>query len=371
MHVCAPCPFPVGRWNWQTARQSPAWWRSAIWQIGLASGILVCTISKTPVGQAAQPSIAAGQPIVLQLQWYPQAQFAGYIMARQKGFFAEAGLGDVELRWSRAGESPLEQLLHGKVGFCTSWLSTAVVRRAKGDPIVHLAQIVRRSTMMLVTHSNSGIRRPEDMTGRRVGLWGGDCDVLPTAFFQKYHVKPECVPQSNSMVPFLRHAVDVASAMHYNEYHKLLEAGLRREQLQIFLLSDCGLNLPEDALFTTEIVRRDRPQTCAAMVEAIRRGWDYALTHEAETLDAVMDCCRKANVHTSRNHQQWMLRSIGLVISPPADGNTTAWGPLSRATYDEVFALLAEQGLVGQKPAYEQFHQPPGPTRAAKTPDPH
>ncbi len=311
-------------------------------------------------------SASPGRPIVLQVQWYPQAQFAGYLMAQKKGFFEEAGLGRVEIHWSGAGESSLKELLDGKADFCTAWLSNAVVRRTQGDPVVLLAQVVQRSTMMLVVRSNSGIMRPADMAGKRVGLWGGDFDVLPTAFFSKFHVQPEIVPQSSSIVPFLRGAVDVASAMHYNEYHKLLEAGLREKDLKVFLLSEYGLDFPEDGLYCTETTRRQRADTCAAMVAAVSRGWDYAANHQGETLDAVMDWCAQAHVRTSRNHQSWMFCSMLKAVSPESGDASAQFGHLSRSAYDEVTNLLQRQGLIEESPRYDQFYQPPGSTRVRK-----
>ena len=227
---------------------------------GLLASVLA---SAAEPGRSTAPPPGTAAPVVLKLHWYPQAQFAGYLLAQDKGFFRAAGLGDVEIRWSTAGERCLDTLTEQESAFCTGWLCDALVRRAHGAPIVHLTQITQKSAMLLVTRRASGIAAPADMTGQRVGLWGGDFDVLPRAFFRKFRVQPEIVPQSNSMVPFLRGAVSVASAMHYNEYHKLLEAGLRPEDLRVFTLADYGLDFPEDGLYCHEQRWRGRPDQCA------------------------------------------------------------------------------------------------------------
>lgn len=326
------------------------------WVLGAVSALLV-----SGVAAAAEPS---ARPVVLQLHWYAQAQFAGYLIAKEKGYFREAGLPEVEIRWSRAGERPLEQLTSGQADFCTAWLSTAMVARAHGAPLVHLAQVLKRSSMLLVARRTSGIRTPQDMNGRRVGLWGGDFDVLPTAFFKKFNLQPEIVPQSTSVVPFLRGGVAVASAMEYNEYHKLLESGLREEELEVFRLADYGFDFPEDGLYTTEATRRDRPEMCAALVAAVQRGWSYALAHEPETLDVVMAACQKANRRTNRPQQQWMLRAIGRALTTPEPNagspSPALWGHLARETYEGVAQVLHEQGLLDEPPAWNEFCQPPG-----------
>lgn len=298
--------------------------------------------------------------VVLQIQWRPQAQFAGYMVAQDKGFFRQAGLKDVRLAWSAAGDRPFDRLAEGKTDFCTGWLSEAIVERAQAKPLVLLAQVFQRSSLTLVVWTRSGIAAPADMTGKRVGLWGGNCDVQAQAFFRKYHVRPTIIPQSTSMVPFLRSAVDVASAMHYNEYYTLIESGVRPEELRVFALADHGVAFPEDGIYCTDRTRRQRGDLCAAMVRACRQGWEYALDHEEETLDIVMRYCRQAGVRTNRHHQQWMLRCVATAIRGRPDAPAAPWGSLSAKAFQSVADALVDQKLIGQAPAYGQFHQPPG-----------
>lgn len=319
--------------------------------------LCVCLVGLIAAGNVR---LMAADTIVLQLHWYPQAQFAGYLTARDRGFFAEAGLKNVRIEWAMDGSRPLERLAKGKTDFCTSWLSDAIVQRAAGTPVVLIAQIIQHSTMMLIARADSGIDKPVDMTGRRVGLWGGAFDVPPTAFFRKYNVRPIVVPQSNSMVPFLRGAVDVASAMRYNEYHELLEAGLRPEELKVFLLADHGIDFPEDGLFCTQTTRQNRPEVCAAMVRAVDRGWTHALSHEDETLELVMKYCRKAHVKTNRNHQRWMFRAMGRII------DTGSRADLSKKVYGGVTGILLSEGLIQKVPTFDEFYRPPLPKNESK-----
>lgn len=303
---------------------------------------------------------AASKPVVFQMHWCAQAQFAGPMMAVEKGFFAKEGLKDLKLEWTAPGERPFERLAQGKSDFCSGWLADALVAKAQGLPLVNLAQVLQQSSLILVAWRRSGIDDPRDFTGRRVGLWGGNFDVPATALFRKYDARPVVVPQSTSIVPFLRGAVHVASAMHYNEYHKLLEAGLRPEDLRIFRFADHGLVFPEDGIYCTDRTRRDNPDRCAALVRACRQGWEYALANEAETLDAVMRHCQAGSVRTNRNHQRWMLRSIRDAMRFGPQQDALPWGTLSEKAYAEVGRLLVEQKLIAKVPAFADFHQPPG-----------
>jgi NitT/TauT family transport system substrate-binding protein len=318
---------------------------------------------RTPAAAATGDIPPAGkdlQHVAFQVHWYPQAQFAGYMVAVEQGLFRQAGL-DVQLLWAAAGERPFEQLAEGRTDFCTGWLSDAMQSRSAGKPLVNISQVFQRSSSLLVARSDSGIDKPEDMAGRRVGLWGGNTDVQAIAFFHKYQVEPILIPQSNSIVPFLRGAVDVASAMHYNEYHKLMEAGVSPDKLRVFALADYGLAFPEDGLYCTDATRRDRAALCSAFVDACNKGWSYAFDHETQTLDTVMKYCRDANVRTNRNHQRWMLRSVAVAIrgSQSADAPPSPWGSLAPDAYDGVARILIQQKLLQTAPAFDAFYRPP------------
>lgn len=313
--------------------------------------------AKAPSGTRATE--AQAQPVIFQMHWCPQAQFAGYMMAVEKGYFRQEGLSDLRLRWSTPGERPFERLMTGESDYCTGWLADAIVERDRGLRLVNLAQVLQQSSLMLIARRRSGIDSPAAFGGKRIGLWGGNFDVQATALFRKYKVEPVLVAQSTSIVPFLRGAVDVASAMRYNEYHQLLEAGMLPDDLRTFPFSDYGFVFPEDGIYCSEATRREREDSCAGLVHACRRGWEYALANESETLDVVMRICRAANVRTNRNHQRWMLRSIGEVIWP-RQPSAAAWGTLDQKAYAEVVRLLEAQTLVRTPPEFRVFHQPPG-----------
>jgi len=304
---------------------------------------------------------AAGKerrPVVFQYHWWPQAQFAGYIVAKEKGFFVGAGVGEVILTAWTEGDPPLKRVSDGSVDFCTGWLSQGMKLRSQGAKVVNIGQVMQRSAFRLVTRKRSGIVKPEDMNGRRVGLWGGDFDVQPNAFFRKYGVTPEIVPQSFSIAPFLYGAVEVMSAMYYNEYHKLLEAGLQECDLRSFDLADYGFNIPEDGIYCSEATREARPELCAAVVRASFQGWAYALAHESEALDIVMKYCEEAHTATNRNHQRWMLRAMGELIRSRVEADPSVWGGLGRETYEQAGRTLSEQGVLKSVPAYAEFYRP-------------
>ena len=166
-------------------------------------------------------------------QWSPQAQFAGYYVAYEKGFYKAQGI-DLTILQGGPNQPPTEFLEGQKADFVSMWLSTALQRRSSGVKLTNIGQIVQRSALMLVAKKSSNIHTPEEMNGKKVGLWGADFQIQPRAFFKKYNLQVRVLPQSQSLNLFLRGGVDVASAMWYNEYHTLLNSGLDPDELTPF-----------------------------------------------------------------------------------------------------------------------------------------
>jgi NitT/TauT family transport system substrate-binding protein len=309
--------------------------------------VLLLAVLPAAGGGQEKPAIVSFIP-----QWHPQAQFAGYYVAYEKGFYQRHGL-DVKILKGGPDRPPSELLARGRADFGTMFLTTGIIQRSRGEKLVNLAQIVQRSALMLVAKKTSGINTPADLNGKKVGLWGEDFQGQPQAFFRKYGLKVRVVPQSATLNLFLRGGVDAASAMWYNEYHLILNTGVNPQELTTFMLADYGLNFPEDGIYCREDQVRDHPERCRRFVRASLEGWRYAFQHPQEALDIVMKYVEAANVPTDRVHQKWMLERMRDIIEPP--GTDAPWGILRQADYQRVAEELQESGLIQQIPAFSQF----------------
>ena len=285
-------------------------------------------------------------------QWSPQSQFAGYYVAYEKGFYQRRGL---KVKIMRGGPNwpPSAMLAAGRADFGTMFLTAGIINRSQGVRLLNIGQIVQRSALMLVAKKARGINSPQDLDGKKVGLWGEDFQGQPRAFFRKYGLSVKPVPQSGTMNLFLRGGVDVASAMWYNEYHLLLAAGLNPEELTTFLLADHGLNFPEDGIYCREETFQESPARCAAFVQASIDGWRYAFEHPEEALAIVMQYADAANIATNRVHQKWMLARMRDIIMP---GGATALGLLREDAYQRVAVELRHSGLINRIPPYADFY---------------
>jgi len=284
--------------------------------------------------------------------WSPQAQFAGYYVAYEKGLYKQYGL-DVDILQGGPDYSPMDLLKNGKVDFCVMWLPAAIERRSEGLPLINIGQIVQRSALMLVAKKSSGIITPEDMNGKRVSLWEGDLQVQPRAFFRKYNLDVDVIPQSYTVNLFLRGGVDVVSAMWYNEYHTIINSGLNEDELSVFFFDRYGLNFPEDGIYVLEDNFNKDPEATRDFVKASIEGWKYAFAKPHEAIEIVLKYMKKANVPANKVHQQWMLdRMKDIIITP--DGPSDM-GILQKEDYERVTQQLQGQGLIKEIPDYNEF----------------
>jgi NitT/TauT family transport system substrate-binding protein len=287
-------------------------------------------------------------------QWIPQAQFAGYYVAFEKGIYRQHHL-DVKIL-AGGPEKPASDLLaKGKATFGTLFLTDGIEKRAQGFKLINIAQIVQRSAFMLVAKKSSGITAPEHINGRRVGLWRNEFQVQPQAFFRAKGLKVKVIPQAATLNLFLRGGVEVASAMWYNEYHQLLNSGVNSEELTTFLLADYGMNFPEDGIYCLADLANQHPRTCRAFVAASIEGWMYAFAQPDEALDIVMQYVNAANVASDRVHQKWMLERMRDIILPP--GTDIPMGTLRQATYEQVAQEMQRSGTIKEIPEFSSFYK--------------
>ncbi len=302
----------------------------------------------------AAPAAAADQPVKLMLMWTHQAQFAGYYVAAAKGFYRDHGL-NVQIIQGGPGLDPMDELAKGNADFVTSWLATALRRHQAGLPVVNVAQVVNGSNLLMIGWKSQTGESSKDLNGHRISLWEGDLRMPYMAWLQAEGMEPAVIyPQYYSVNLFLRKGVDACSAMYYNEYHMLYQAGVDEDDRTVFFLKDYGYGFPEDGLYCTAATLRENRETVAAFRAASLEGWLYAAQHPEEALDITMEYVTAANIATNRAHMKWMLEKI-LASIIPGPGDSWQLGILSRADYDKTVLMMRGQGLLSAPPSYQLF----------------
>ncbi|MBF0525797.1 MAG: ABC transporter substrate-binding protein [Deltaproteobacteria bacterium] len=286
--------------------------------------------------------------------WVPQAQFAGYYVAKEKGIYKKYGL-DVTIINGGPQRQASDYLVNHRADIVMLWLAPAIEMRANGVKLINIAQMSQRSALMLVAKKARGINTPQDINGKKVGLWDPIFQIQPKAFLKKYNLDVTTVRQSYSVNLFLRDGVDVASAMWYNEYHTILNSGLNPNELTTFFFYDHGLNFPEDGLYALEETCNKDPESSAAFVAASIAGWRYAFDHPEEALDITMTNLEKDHIPATRIHQTWMLNRMKELMTP-RDAQTPM-GELLPEDYYRVAAELKHIGMIKEIPDFHLFYR--------------
>ena len=244
---------------------------------------------------AASPAAEAAK-VRLQLQWAPQAQFAGYFAADQQGFYKDENL---EVEFVDGGPTVVPQQVGSAPDgpeFTISWVPKVLEARESGSDLVDIAQIFQRSGTLSVTWKDSGLDDICKFAGKKVGVWdfGNEFEVTaglskncgltpglenkgdPATQYQK-------VIQDFDMIAFLNKEIDAAEAMIYNEYAQVLEATnpetgelYKPEDLNVFYVERLPLlDAPGRDLRPRGVAqRRHQPRRRGALRPCLAQGLD-------------------------------------------------------------------------------------------------
>lgn len=296
----------------------------------------------------------AADPLALQLRGTPRAEFAGYYVAQDKGFYAEEGL-EVTILPGGPGIAPTEALATGAADVAVDWLPSALLARERGLPVVNIAQPFHASALMLACLRESGIRRPEDLRGRMLGAWTGGGEYPLLAWLNGLGLGVNGAPdgvtlrdQGAGVDALLRKQAACIMAMSHDEYLQLRAAGLEDDDLVIFRPGDAD-SVPEDGLYTLDQTLAD-PRMADSLTRFVRaslRGWRQveaqpgeaaeivarsAGEDAADTLKAVQDVVRLTSGSTgalditaaARTAEALRRGPAPLLTAPPAGAWTSA-----------------------------------------------
>jgi NitT/TauT family transport system substrate-binding protein len=320
-------------------------------------GILVLSAC----GAAASPS-AALTKVRVQLQWAPQAQFAGYFAAKEKGYYAAEGL-DVEI--VPGGPDVIPQQVGSAANgpeFTISWVPKVLEAREAAEPsdLVDIAQVFQRSGTLSVSWKDSNITKPADFAGKKVGVWdfGNEFEVTAAARAVGLEEGTDYtkVIQPFDMTLLLSREIDVAEAMIYNEYAQVLEATnpdtnelYQPGDLNVINYNDVGTAMLQDALFARAAwLAEDGNEAIAVkFLRATFRGWIYCRENAADCVTMVL----AAGSTLGAGHQTWQLNEINALIWPSPDGI----GQLDKDLWDQTVQIALESGIIKAEPPAEAF----------------
>lgn len=307
---------------------------------------------------AAIPSFAqnaGSEKLVFAPQWIPQAQFAGYYVAQDKGFYKEAGL-DVDILHPSASRQATALLENGEADVVSLFLVTGLAFMDQGLDMVHIGQISQHSSILLVTKKSSGIDRIDQLDGKKIGIWKSGFDELPKALMTDKQLHPEWIPLLSSVNLFMMDGIEAMTVMWYNEYNQIIQSGINEDELNTFFLSRMGYDIPEDGLYCLRSTALRKKDALRKFMEATLKGWDYAQKHRDEALESVILRVKEAHIPSNKAHQQWMLDKV-LEMIHPGDKQILP-GHLLEQDYLDAEEVLFRSGKIQKKTNYHTFHFP-------------
>ena len=266
-------------------------------------------------------------PVKLQLQWFAQAQFAGYYAAVDQGYYEDEGL-DVEILEGGADIVPQDVLAAGDADYAISWVPKVLGSIEQGANITNVAQIFERSATTQISFKDKGITSPADLAGKNVGSWGYGNEWELFAGMQKEGVGLEdisLVQQAFDMNGFLAGDIDAAQAMTYNEYAQVLETVnpdtgelYQPDELNVINWNDVGTAMLQDAIWadTERLDDEDYADTTVKFIKASIKGWVYAKDNPEEAAAIVT----ASGSTLGESHQLWMTNEVNKLIWPSTNG---------------------------------------------------
>ena len=288
-------------------------------------------------------SAEAADKVTLQLKWVTQAQFAGYYVAKAKGFYDEAGL-DVTINPGGPDIAPPQVIAGGGADVIVDWMPSALASREKGVPLVNIAQPFKRSGMMLTCRKDTGITKPEDFRGKTLGVWFYGNEYPFLSWMAKLGIPTDgsakgvkVLKQGFNVDPLLQKQADCISTMTYNEYWQVIDAGIKPEDLIVFKYEDQGVATLEDGLYVSEANLKDQAfvDKMARFVAASMKGWAWARENPDAAAQIVLD-----NDATGAQTEKHQVRMMGEINKLTAGSN----GVLDPADYERTVQTLLSGG---------------------------
>ncbi len=319
--------------------------------------------SQAPASQAA-----AAATVRLQLQWNPQAQFAGYFAADKQGYYKAENL-TVTMLPGGADVIP-QQVGSAADGpeFTISWVPKVLEAREGGSDLVDIAQVFQRSGTLSVTWKKDNITDPCALAGKKVGVWDFGNEFEVTAGLLTCGLTPglesngdpkkqyQKVIQAFNMSAFLAHEISAGEAMIYNEYAQVLEATnpetgnlYSPDDLNVINWNDYRVAMLQDAIFARKawLDQGTNKDIAVRFIRASLKGWIYCRDHPDDCVQYTTD----AGSQLGAGHQKWMMNEINALVWPSPLGI----GMIDPVFWGQTVKVAKNAGVIKNAPGIDAY----------------
>ena len=258
----------------------------------------------------------AGDKFTLQTKWVTQAQFAGYYVALENGYYDDEGL-DVTIKSGGPDIAPPQVMAGGGADILIEWMPAALASREKGLNLVNIAQPFKSSGMMLTCRKDSGISSPSDFADKTLGVWFYGNEYPFLSWMSKLNMATDgsaggvtVLKQGWGIEPILQKQADCVSTMTYNEYWQVIDGGLSADELVVFPYDEQGVSTLEDGLYVLEENLTDPAfvDKAARFLRASMKGWEWASNNSDAAADIVLE--NDMSGAQTEKHQRRMMGEV-------------------------------------------------------------
>ncbi len=305
---------------------------------------MVCLLMMVPM------STRAGEPFVFTTAWTAQAEFAGYYVAQEKGFYHDAGL-DVKIQHPSLTSSVYHRMEKDECDAGMFALMSAIdLTGNQGADLVNIFQTSMNSSYLIVSRWG---KNPLKQKGMKVAVYNSEPNYLTQMMNARENMNYKWVYFTSNVNLFLSGAVDAMVVVSYNEYYQLKQANFKIQEEGLYRFKDHGYNIQENGVYVKRSYYETHQKQVKAFAEASRRGWEWAAEHQEETLDIVMKYVKTDNVPTNRVMQRLMLQEILRLQKDPDSGKREF-----RVRPDMVkraSRLMMESGMLKREVTYDEL----------------
>ncbi|MDY3203583.1 MAG: ABC transporter substrate-binding protein [Arcobacter sp.] len=218
--------------------------------------------------------------------WLDQFQFAGFYIAKEKGFYEDIGL-DVELKKYNSSINVLDEVLNKRADFGTN-SSSLIIDKSNGNDIVLLGSVFQSSPLILLALKDSKLQYLEDIKNKTLMIskeqqrFATLKSMLSSKGVELSDMK--LIEHSYGVDDLINKKADVMLAYTTNEPFLLKEKGY---ESTIFNPKDYGFDFYEEIIFTSKEFAKENPKLVKDFYKATIKGWEYAFENIDETVNLI------------------------------------------------------------------------------------
>ena len=252
------------------------------------------------------------EKFVFTTAWTAQAQFAGYYIAKEKGFY--------------------KQFI------------------SQGIPLVNIFQDSMNSSNILVTRWDTD---PMKLKGKKVAIFNSDPSYMAMIMNHRENMNFEWVRFTSNINLFLSGAVDAMMALSYNEYYQLQQAGFKMTEESIYRFSEHDYNIQENGVYVMRDYYLSHRDECRRFATATRKGWEWAAAHPDEAMEIVMKYVHRYNSPTNSVMQKLMFKeTLRLQIDRDSKKREFRVRP---DMVEKASQMMFESGMIKRRVTYKEL----------------